>query len=151
MYNGIGLSTARGSGTNGYVQKNLSFVRQHKKQAPTRDEYEAISLRQPNKQILEHEQKRMIEVKCLELQVQLEDDGLEELEILKQVGELRESLKSHMQEKSLQPKLTTHVQSAAKLEEQKKLARAFGINPETHVEGAVFDRDLQVIYSLLLL
>mgnify|MGYP006867842780 CR=1 FL=1 len=26
MYNGIGLQTARGSGTNGYVQRNLSFV-----------------------------------------------------------------------------------------------------------------------------
>ena len=27
MYNGIGLTTARGSGTNGYVQRNLSLVR----------------------------------------------------------------------------------------------------------------------------
>ena len=26
-YNGIGLSTVRGSGTNGYVQRNLSAVR----------------------------------------------------------------------------------------------------------------------------
>ena len=28
MYNGIGIQTARGTGTNGYVQKNLSFVPQ---------------------------------------------------------------------------------------------------------------------------
>lgn len=27
MYNGIGLQTPRGSGTSGYVQKNLSFVK----------------------------------------------------------------------------------------------------------------------------
>ena len=27
MYNGIGLSTARGSGTNGYVQKNFAFLK----------------------------------------------------------------------------------------------------------------------------
>nr|6QDV_R Chain R, Serine/arginine repetitive matrix protein 2 [Homo sapiens] len=26
MYNGIGLPTPRGSGTNGYVQRNLSLV-----------------------------------------------------------------------------------------------------------------------------
>ena len=26
MYNGIGLSTVRGSGTSGYVQRNLSHV-----------------------------------------------------------------------------------------------------------------------------
>lgn len=25
MYNGIGLQTARGTGTSGYVQKNLSY------------------------------------------------------------------------------------------------------------------------------
>ena len=30
MYNGIGLTTQRGSGTNGYVQRNLSFVREKK-------------------------------------------------------------------------------------------------------------------------
>lgn len=30
MYNGIGLQTARGSGTNGYVQKNLGAIRYHK-------------------------------------------------------------------------------------------------------------------------
>ena len=27
MYNGIGLQTVRGSGTNGYVQSNKAFVR----------------------------------------------------------------------------------------------------------------------------
>jgi hypothetical protein len=27
MYNGIGLQTPRGSGTSGYVQKNLSYVK----------------------------------------------------------------------------------------------------------------------------
>lgn len=30
MYNGIGLQTARGSGTNGYVQRNLGALRFHK-------------------------------------------------------------------------------------------------------------------------
>lgn len=30
MYNGIGLQTARGSGTNGYVQRNLSFIKSFK-------------------------------------------------------------------------------------------------------------------------
>jgi len=32
MYNGIGLATARGSGTSGYVQKNLSFVKPYAQQ-----------------------------------------------------------------------------------------------------------------------
>ena len=32
MYNGIGLDTARGSGTNGYVQRNMAhiIVQKHK-------------------------------------------------------------------------------------------------------------------------
>jgi len=31
MYNGIGLTTARGSGTNGYVQRNVALVSDNKK------------------------------------------------------------------------------------------------------------------------
>jgi serine/arginine repetitive matrix protein 2 len=37
MYNGIGLQTARGSGTSGYVQKNLSFVKPFKQQRSKED------------------------------------------------------------------------------------------------------------------
>ncbi len=36
MYNGIGLQTPRGSGTSGYIQRNLSVV---KKNIKTRDEF----------------------------------------------------------------------------------------------------------------
>jgi hypothetical protein len=32
MYNGIGLQTPRGSGTSGYVQKNLSYIKPFQKQ-----------------------------------------------------------------------------------------------------------------------
>jgi len=37
MYNGIGLTTPRGSGTSGYVQKNLSFVKPN--QQRSRDDF----------------------------------------------------------------------------------------------------------------
>lgn len=30
MYNGIGLATPRGSGTSGYIQKNLSHIKNKK-------------------------------------------------------------------------------------------------------------------------
>jgi hypothetical protein len=33
MYNGIGLTTPRGSGTSGFVSKNLAFVKPQKKPA----------------------------------------------------------------------------------------------------------------------
>lgn len=80
MYNGIGLQTARGSGTNGYVQKNLSFVRVIKSQVDykTEDEirrFESEYIRPPNMEILEHHRKRQIEVRCLELEEKLEKKG----------------------------------------------------------------------------
>lgn len=95
MYNGIGLTTPRGrcvffldrsriyhadmdhSGTNGYVMRNLATLRVHETAA---DRAAAWSVappkhREPDEGILEHERKRKVEVKCLELQLQLEDDG----------------------------------------------------------------------------
>lgn len=65
------------SGTSGYVQRNLSALRVHEKNndksswdiAPPRH-------REPDEAILEHERKRKVEVKCLELRVELEDKEL---------------------------------------------------------------------------
>lgn len=81
MYNGIGLQTPRGSGTNGHVQRNMSFVRPSKKDNinyRTEDDLkklEAVTNRQPNLEILDHERKRKIEVKCAELEETLENQG----------------------------------------------------------------------------
>jgi serine/arginine repetitive matrix protein 2 len=80
MYNGIGLPTARGSGTNGYVQHNWAFVRKTKDKVNYKTEeelekLEATSNRQPNRDILDHERKRKVEVKCIELEEILEDQG----------------------------------------------------------------------------
>lgn len=81
MYNGIGLQTPRGSGTNGHVQRNMSFVRSNKKDNinyRTEDDLkklEATTNRQPNLEILDHERKRKIEVKCAELEETLESQG----------------------------------------------------------------------------
>ena len=80
MYNGIGIQTARGTGTNGYVQRNLSFV-------PTkrdRVEYvkdtelkklETLIEKKGNAEILEHEKKRRIEVKCMEMRDMMLNNG----------------------------------------------------------------------------
>ncbi len=83
MYNGIGLTTPRGSGTNGYVQRNLSSVRVKKnrdERGGERDEKDRERLesqlnRQPNADILEHQRKRQLEVKCAELQDMMEEQG----------------------------------------------------------------------------
>lgn len=80
MYNGIGLQTARGSGTNGYVTTNKSFIRKHKDRVDYKSEEELKKLdqamnKQPNKEILDHERKRKVEVKCMEMQELMEEQG----------------------------------------------------------------------------
>ncbi|RXM30067.1 Serine/arginine repetitive matrix protein 2 [Acipenser ruthenus] len=80
MYNGIGLVTPRGSGTNGYVQRNLSTVRPRRSRQDTRtdeelDKLESSLTRAPNPEILEHERKRGLELKCAQLQDMMEEQG----------------------------------------------------------------------------
>jgi cwf21 domain len=111
-YNGIGLKTPRGSGTNGYVQRSLANIRR-KPQAPyARDrdfDKPQTKTRKANPEIMEHDRKREIEVRCLELQDKLEEEGyarasaqnkshanrpisLDEDEIEKKVEQLRQEL-----------------------------------------------------------
>lgn len=84
MYNGIGLQTTRGSGTNGFVTRNLSHINASKKDNRQTYDYNDASIlggfesslvKKPNKDILDHNRKRNIEVKCIELQVSLEEEG----------------------------------------------------------------------------
>ena len=80
MYNGIGLETARGSGTNGYVQRNMSFIRRHKDNVDYKSEEELKKLdsqlnRGPSREILDHERKRKVELKCMEMQELMEEQG----------------------------------------------------------------------------
>ncbi|KAJ2991169.1 hypothetical protein NUW54_g8268 [Trametes sanguinea] len=132
MYNGIGLTTPRGSGTNGYVVRNLSAVRSH---SSVQDRSAAWDVappkhREPDAEILEHERKRKVEVKCLELQLQLEEEGADEEKIEEQVNELRQKLLAEantfvQNAKALKPS-DTHGIAAAKKEELNKMARALG-------------------------
>lgn len=80
MSSNVGLSTPRGSGTSGYVQRNLSNLRPRDNAAPyptSRSEIDDLKLRQrqPDKEIIEHERKREIEVKVFELRDRLEEEG----------------------------------------------------------------------------
>ena len=81
MYNGIGLPTPLGSGTNGYVQRNLSALRHKRERAEPRADEElrradaAALPKRPNRDILDHERKRKVELKCLELSELMEEQG----------------------------------------------------------------------------
>jgi serine/arginine repetitive matrix protein 2 len=80
MYNGIGLSTTRGTGTNGYVTKNLSFVRLHKDRVEYKPDEESKKLeafinRKGNAELLKHGRKRNIELKCAEMEDLMAEQG----------------------------------------------------------------------------
>jgi serine/arginine repetitive matrix protein 2 len=97
MYNGIGLQTARGSGTNGYVQTNLShllFSRQREEYNAEADlaKNEAEITKGPNKELLMHEYKRRIEIKCVEFEDLMEEKGFDPQEVEEKVSEYRKLL-----------------------------------------------------------
>uniref|UniRef100_A0A0K8TS33 Putative splicing coactivator srm160/300 subunit n=1 Tax=Tabanus bromius TaxID=304241 RepID=A0A0K8TS33_TABBR len=152
MYNGIGLQTARGSGTNGHVQRNWAFVRPGKKDNIAYKTEEDLSKldasmnRPPNQEILDHERKRKIEVKCAEFEEILEKQGYTYQEIKAKVDSYRAKLMG--QGKGELPKdefgriivRETHQIAEAQQEKNAKLREAFGI-PEYFVDGSSFDPD----------
>lgn len=155
MYNNIGLTTPRGSGTNGYVIRNLSFVRNQKERVNYQTEvdlakFEQTMTKKPNKEILEHERKRQIEVQCTELQDTLEEQGFSPDEIQSQVSVLRAKLMeqggfNEEKEKNGRPVLTeSHQIAQANEEKNAKFKEAFGIKDD-YKGGSAFNQELQAI------
>ncbi|XP_071446854.1 serine/arginine repetitive matrix protein 2 [Hetaerina americana] len=152
MYNGIGLPTPRGSGTNGYVQRNWAYVRKtkdkvHYKTEEELEKLEAHSNRQPNREILDHERKRKVEVKCIELEEILEEQGCSRKEIEAKVNTYRNMLMESGRAGSGEiPRdefgrilvRETHQVAEAQQEKNAKLREAFGIS-EYFVEGSSLD------------
>ncbi|XP_014235965.1 pre-mRNA-splicing factor CWC21-like [Trichogramma pretiosum] len=149
MYNGIGLQTTRGSGTNGYVQKNCAVVRKHKRQSnenqPVRGDF---ANKVPNGDILLHAKKRDIEVKILEHREALEEQGLKEEEIEEEVARYRATLQLcyENEQRKLKAdnfsfnnlKQETHHLAEANQLKNSKLREAFGIS-EYFQDGTSFD------------
>ncbi|XP_038984368.1 pre-mRNA-splicing factor CWC21-like [Phoenix dactylifera] len=100
MYNGIGLTTPRGSGTNGYIQTNKFFVKPKAVPARADASYDGAgalpegAVRKPNKDILEHDRKRQIQLRLLVLQETLADQGYTEDEIAEKLQETQKNLEA---------------------------------------------------------
>lgn len=77
MSDNVGLTTPRGSGTSGYVQRNLAFMKPRDVGAPYPKDLDSLrhKQRQPDKGLLEHDRKREVEVQVFELRDRLEDEG----------------------------------------------------------------------------
>ena len=152
MYNGIGLATVRGSGTNGYVQKNQAHVsRSRVAQLKSSDRADFGGMKEPrapNLEIIDHNRKREVELKVMRLRDTLEEQGVAASEVEEKASELRRSLLAKL------PPLTpaegsqstrpgeTHAAAATKQLENAALKQALGISSE-YVGGSSFDQDLQ--------
>lgn len=144
MSDNVGLTTPRGSGTSGYVQKNRSLLRPRDKIQPYPKDWDQAKHRprQPDAEILEHEAKREIEVKVLELRDKLEDEGVDEDEIDDQCEALRRKLDQERKDgRDLGPNAKrlkshqVHDLAKAKMEESERLRKALGIS-EDYEEGS---------------
>ncbi|KAI6198099.1 hypothetical protein M3Y94_01304700 [Aphelenchoides besseyi] len=106
MYNGVGVGTARGTGTAGYVQANTSSLKftKHRKAYNAEDDMaraEAAINRAPNAQLLNHEYKRRIEIRCVELEDLMEKEGSTQEEIDEKVNEYRKLLFSEFEDERM--------------------------------------------------
>ncbi|KAF2471268.1 pre-mRNA-splicing factor CWC21 [Lindgomyces ingoldianus] len=144
MSSNVGLSTPRGSGTSGYVQRNMSLLKPRDNAAPYPKDWEQMKhhQRQPDKEILEHEQRREIEVKVFELRDKLEEEGVDEDDIDDQCDSLRKKLENERKQgKDFGPNARrlkqhqVHDLAKAKIEESERLRKALGISAD-YEEGS---------------
>ncbi|CAA3010782.1 serine/arginine repetitive matrix protein 2 [Olea europaea var. sylvestris] len=148
MYNGIGLQTARGSGTNGYIQANKFFIRPKTNKVVT-DSSKGFEIGQgtagvtgkANKEILEHDRKRKIELKLLVLEEKLSDQGYTDAEVAEKLDEARNTLEAAAKENEdggsnavvvsdKVSKTQTHQIAALKEKQMETLKAALGIGSE---------------------
>ncbi|KAJ2399138.1 RNA-splicing factor [Coemansia sp. RSA 2559] len=154
MYNGIGLTTPRGTGTSGHVVRNASALKPGQERGVAQSRYSRYPSERSHprnkpvdKDILEHERKRQVEIKCLELQDELEEKGLNDGEIEERVDKFRHQLLENIDRldfsggRGIQAFEMQKI-AAAKSKENHRMAVALHVEDD-YVEGAAFDRELQ--------
>lgn len=154
MYNGIGLQTAKGSGTNGYVQKNVASInhqradfKQMNKDFKTISAEPVFKVKKANPELLLHEQKRKVEIDLIKLEDELRKAGMGEEEIEKNVmHERRQMLAAldtgHLKYDSELDKKDSHQLALDKEKQLMQFENALRIDKD-HVHGKAFDQELQ--------
>ena len=147
MYNGVGLQTARGSGTSGYVQTNIARLQPGQKSKL--QDYGKI-LKQlkeapqplpkpPNKELIMHEKKRKIEGQLFSIGKKLRADGAKsEEEIKKVLADERAKMFANLENEGAVDLKNAHEAALAKQHHMEKLKSALKIRPDFEA-GAAFD------------
>ncbi|CAN4128272.1 unnamed protein product [Withania somnifera] len=147
MYNGIGLQTPRGSGTNGYIQSNKFFVKPKTNKVLVdgggkgydSSQGTAGVTRKANKDILEHDRKRQIQLKLLVLEEKLSDQGYTDTEITEKLEEARRNLEATAEDSGgpayeKVSETQTHQIAALKEKQMENLKAALKIGAEHETE-----------------
>ena len=138
------MPTPRGSGTSGYVQKNIAHIQRPKTIKEFRKELAAIKAnppkppKKPNSEIIEHEQKRQIEIQLIKFAEKMKEEGVEEDEIERRVQSARTHLYSKLKDAPLMSQNSSHHKALEKERDLEKLKQAFKI-PQDYKPGAAFD------------
>lgn len=99
MYNGIGIPTPRGSGTSGYVTRNLAHVSKKRQMKPDIVSQPDPDINKgPNKEIMLHQKKREIESNCYRLRRELEDERWKKEDIEREVDAYRKRKLKELEE-----------------------------------------------------
>lgn len=149
MYNNVGRSTARGTGTNGYIQRNLAKLDPSRQrtiaalQKPSKQK--SFKAKKPNKAILERQTERAIESKVYDLQCSLEDKKNAEALIKMKCDELRKELRRKVamgQSLGEEKNKDSHMIAALQHEKNEIFRQALNISKD-HKRGQGFDQTLQ--------
>eukprot|EP00826_Nyctotherus_ovalis_P034252 TRINITY_DN2828_c0_g1_i1.p1 TRINITY_DN2828_c0_g1~~TRINITY_DN2828_c0_g1_i1.p1 ORF type:complete len:238 (-),score=73.27 TRINITY_DN2828_c0_g1_i1:148-861(-) len=149
MYNGIGLTTPRGSGTSGYTQKNLAFVKpkakavDYEKQFKEMMENPVVQPRKANQEIVKHERLHRIEAHLFEVRLELEEQGLSEDQIQDKLKEARVYIEKKLEENEGElSKKESHTAALAKERQTEKFREALRIS-KSYKPGSAFDFETQ--------
>ena len=146
MYNGIGLTTVRGSATSGHVTKNLSYVKPDQfrnKLEHNRgkfDDRNQADRPRVNEEIMEHNRRRGIEAKVYEMRHSLQGQGIDAEEVEKHCLVLRCNLETSGVSSSHQRlgkgvSTDTHDTAARKERDNARIKAAFGICDKSEACG----------------
>lgn len=140
MYGNVGLQTPRGSGTNGYIQRNLSYV------APKRTDMTNVKPFETEKEskkrkydveLLEHERKRKIEIEIMKLEDELTEKGYSEEKIQRALKERRSVIEKRLRNSGISDKdnLDSHQSAFLKERKMEEVRKALKISQTTTKES----------------
>ncbi|BAM39013.1 uncharacterized protein TOT_010000478 [Theileria orientalis strain Shintoku] len=140
MFNGVGLRTPRGSGTNGYVQRSLATL-PSKKVVKLSNQSDAISRpkSRTDPAILLHEKKREIELKLLQLRTTLKG-SMTDQEIETEIQKQREFMLQNLNSVSLDVTKNEHIMAQLKRDQMDNLQQVLKIKNSSNSGGAKVDK-----------